>query len=243
MKKTSIITTGASVAILGIVVYYLVPTQPEGKGFTPTNSVIQHKAHDSELGEIKFPQTQSLTRNDGAKLNSPQFNRELSDLRQRLKKLNQVVSEQSSELASLRTKIDNMEDPEMDGEKDYSGITKSEEKAMQRIALLEENVRSEPVDNNWTPQAEDAIHRALSDAELGGTAIINVDCRSTLCRMEIAHDNSQALLAFQDTFFSQVSGLLPGVLMDHIERENGTTETVVYLARESYALPSLEEEQ
>jgi hypothetical protein len=64
-----------------------------------------------------------------------------------------------------------------------------------------------------------------------------VECRATLCRVEVTHKDRQARVVFEQQFILAVAELLPQVMMQTVESENGTSSTILYLVRDGYDLP------
>ena len=61
------------------------------------------------------------------------------------------------------------------------------EQAYQRIEVMDVEFRAEVVDGRWSPEATDLIREAFEREELAGTDVYDMQCRSTLCRLEVEH--------------------------------------------------------
>jgi hypothetical protein len=109
----------------------------------------------------------------------------------------------------------------------------------QIVAHLDDSFQSEPYDGDWAAQIEAGIALDFGADDWNGNTLAEVRCRSTLCRMVVTHEDLEAadtlvarmgtLQAFADTegFYQQVPF------------EDGTSATVVYVARQGSRLPAL----
>ncbi len=107
----------------------------------------------------------------------------------------------------------------------------------QYTAVLDGKLDGEPYDNRWAEQIESSLTRAFNGNDWAGNQLLSAACRSTLCRIEVAHKNPKAegqflarigtLQAFANTraFYQRVAG------------QNGGSVTVFYAAREGHELP------
>jgi len=113
-----------------------------------------------------------------------------------------------------------------------------EARADRRFAFLTEQVRAEPMDRSWAPHAVEAIESATED--FPGSAVQRIDCRSTLCQVEVEHDDRRTSDRFTDYFFPRVPSLPRGALR-RLETPDGRPRSLVILARQGHALPRWEE--
>lgn len=107
----------------------------------------------------------------------------------------------------------------------------------QYAAVLDGTLHGEPYDNRWAEQIESSLTRAFNGNDWAGNQLLSAACRSTLCRIEVAHENPKAegqflarigtLQAFANTrgFYQRVAG------------QNGGSVTIFYAAREGHELP------
>lgn len=110
----------------------------------------------------------------------------------------------------------------------------------QYTAVLDGKLDGESYDNRWAEQIESSLTRAFNGNDRAGTQLLSAACRSTLCRIEVAHENPKAesqflarigtLQAFGNTraFYQRVAG------------QNGGSVTVFYAAREGHQLPVMQ---
>ena len=109
----------------------------------------------------------------------------------------------------------------------------------QIVSHLDDSFHREPFDNGWAAPIEASVAKDFGAEDWKGNALTEVRCRSTLCRMVVAHEDLGAadsfvtrmgtLQAFADTegFYQQVT------------LEDGTSATVLYIARQGYRLPAM----
>lgn len=168
----------------------------------------------------------------------------IAALEEELDVMRQHLDQQTARFDRLQSTVRRQDDPHVEVEREMRQQEQAEIKAQQRIALLEDSVYAESVDPDWSPRAQDGIEQVLSEEALLDTIIFDVDCRATLCRVEVGHDDPTALARFQERFLSQVSDFLPEVLIEPADPGgDGTATLVVYLSRAGYGLPALESGQ
>jgi hypothetical protein len=120
------------------------------------------------------------------------------------------------------------ESPEAQEERVNAGL-------MAQTALLEGTLESEAPDPGWSSEAASALKEKARQHPDIHVEILDVTCRSSLCRMEIAfqpgeHENSLLYLP----------ELVPwsGEMFFRVE-DVGTGEAVVFIARENHSLPRI----
>ena len=85
---------------------------------------------------------------------------------------------------------------------------------------------------DWSPEATDLIRQSFQADELAGTDVLDVQCRATRCRVEVAHADPADRQAFQFRFPAMVSAMLPRATFNQIRDEDGQGSMVIYLDRE-----------
>jgi len=103
---------------------------------------------------------------------------------------------------------------------------------------LESHIQYETQDPSWASEAEDGIYTAMETEVFQGAEIVNVDCRSTLCRAEIYHISSDDLDIFNLEFRYKVSSTFSKRSPQHAELDDGRYKTTVYLAKNGNDLPT-----
>jgi hypothetical protein len=92
----------------------------------------------------------------------------------------------------------------------------------------------EPVDTEWSQEKNEQFHAFFARASLAGTKLRTMDCRTTMCRIEIAHHDNEDRQRFIASF-SDLAGPR-GVVFAHIESSNDL-DVVVYVTRDGESLP------
>jgi hypothetical protein len=107
-----------------------------------------------------------------------------------------------------------------------------------RIAALARRadaaLREETADAAWAGQARALILEAA--APLAATAVEDLECRTTLCRVRVSHLDSVARASFETDFPIAVAGRISQILVEP-ENDSDSPRATLYLAREGHALP------
>lgn len=106
------------------------------------------------------------------------------------------------------------------------------------LATLEEIYLNEGFDPEWAGPLEEDFYRTFETANLSGSAVEQAECRATLCRFAILHQDSAAQDEFIQAFLK--SPLLPlinqGAIAHHSQpAADGTVSAVYFLARNELA--------
>jgi hypothetical protein len=99
-------------------------------------------------------------------------------------------------------------------------------------------LRAEPADPAWSSKARDLIASAVSNETLKTTKLVDIDCRSTLCRVRVTNPDARTRMAFEHHFGVAVGQLLPQLQVQTIEHDDGSATSIVYLAREGHDFPA-----
>ncbi len=82
--------------------------------------------------------------------------------------------------------------------------------------------------------------RAFESEELTKAAVLVVECKSTLCRVEVEHEKQADVSLFELWFPHKVGDLLSRFTMQHEEHGDGGVATVIDMAREGFSLPGVQ---
>ncbi|HEX3760951.1 MAG TPA: hypothetical protein VHW23_19790 [Kofleriaceae bacterium] len=95
-------------------------------------------------------------------------------------------------------------------------------------------VASEPVDKEWSREKNTQFVAFFARAPLAGTRVRAVDCRTTMCRIQLAH----ATVGDRGRFIQSFSDLAgpTGTVFAHIETEDDL-DVEVYVTRDGVGLP------
>jgi hypothetical protein len=116
----------------------------------------------------------------------------------------------------------------------------SEQRIVAQTEANEAALQKETEDSAWSGEAYDLINSAVAAEDLAGTSLHDVECRATLCRIEVTHKDPQAGSAFELQFIMAVAQLLPRAMLRAVENEDGSISTVLYLARDGHDFPQPE---
>ena len=165
-----------------------------------------------------------------------------SDLDEVQRQLRQLV--QSASQTPLSAKPSGAEEPadavvlsEQElREQEADMIEAENQRSLARMAAGEAALQQESADGIWSIQAAEALREALANEALSGTTVQDIDCRSTLCRLQVMHDNREQQALFEHDFRFKVGQLLPRMMMHSEEQTDGTISVTIYLAREGHEL-------
>lgn len=107
-----------------------------------------------------------------------------------------------------------------------------------RASRLRRRITEEPWDGEWAGRTESTLLDRFYAVSLPGNHIHGIDCRSTLCRIEIAHDDPVSEQSFLSHIASSgdfVADDRSGVYLRQVDAR-GSARTVFYLSREGYDL-------
>lgn len=169
---------------------------------------------------------------------------EVSDLRK-------AVSLLMSRVASLETRLQVQQTAQLsdmsvadqtislpENEPDEIVLAEREQEQWENyLDFVETGLQQERVDRQWSSMANTEIENVLLNDELGDLSVNDIECRTTLCRIEIVHENSSSMTLFDVLLPQKLAHLLPKSVMSHIQLEDGSTKTVIYLSRDGYELP------
>lgn len=92
---------------------------------------------------------------------------------------------------------------------------------------------NESTDGSWSHATETAFLTALADIDTAD--VVDLECRSTLCRVELAHPDRDGRLSATDTFTAAIPWEASGYV--HMVSSEPPT-SVIYVARAGHQLPA-----
>jgi hypothetical protein len=100
---------------------------------------------------------------------------------------------------------------------------------MDRLQVIEDSFRAEKREQGWATPMLAKLDTAFKEGGFAGTKMVSTDCRTTFCRMEVAHENADSSLNFE-LIRRQVPG---SYYMQHLEAdEKGQSRTVAFFIRQ-----------
>lgn len=106
----------------------------------------------------------------------------------------------------------------------------------QELVELDGFFDTEARDASWAPHMEEKMLRMFDDAGLEGSMLIDARCRSTLCRMEVAHADEAAEMNCLFAFAKRGRYLVQDSFHYRDGSENGDSRTVFYVSRRGHSL-------
>lgn len=99
-------------------------------------------------------------------------------------------------------------------------------------------VASQPRDRDWAAGAEESLRAAFAEGAFRGSSAERVDCRTTLCRLELTHADAEAAEAFPQLAMASPAFAWGGSV-HRVTGDDGVERSVLYAVREGFTLPSV----
>jgi hypothetical protein len=157
-----------------------------------------------------------------------------------------VVVERTSVVPAV---AQHMDDEKPSGERNATAPAGHEAKAppadfdLAVKTAVEAGFASETRDQAWSATARLRLSEAVTRLLPEGSGVRDIDCRSTLCRIELSHSDPNAERGFMEKAIHDPEGGFgngPGYVSRSEPAADGTFVEVIYLAREGATLPSAE---
>jgi len=161
-------------------------------------------------------------------------------LSQRIEELTEAVAQLQSARNAERLNEDQTHSYlRNDNRKHHRQETK--QTALERENHIDETFAIEVRDEIWANSMSNEITEALQKPELAAGRLTDVDCRSTMCRVEVLHDtrDSAELFEFENHLLVHMATKLPNTYTRKVEGPDGL-RTVMLFVREGEQLPQLE---
>lgn len=153
---------------------------------------------------------------------------DLSGVRNRVQQL-----EQSENRSTSDEDAQTIESPE----EVFAARTEAAQRAEDRLGAIEAAFLGEPTDRSWSADTSMAIDEALQSEQLRGTNVRSVECRSTMCRVEVAHDDPRKRMEFGLWLPAKLGGVLPTFITKEVDEGEGVTGSILFLVRLDHQLP------
>lgn len=174
------------------------------------------------------------TRIDGMKTSITNLEREIVTLRSEMSALRSVMNARSATTsdANISASANSVAiDPVKELQLRNETKAKEEQQLQNQIEQLDIGFRQQTIDPEWSTKAKSMIENALTSDKVPSKDIIGIECRATMCRLELANDDNQE--APKISQFSMLIGEeLPSVRVNQSEEADGTTTTVMYLSKD-----------
>lgn len=235
MKRTNFFLIGG-VVVTFVATCFLMTGQING------NLISQPKTVPSGSKDRRTHELVSL--NDAKEgVKDPNLTKQVNDLKKEVEELKRTVVSMHSELqtlASTRQVPANTVasiDPVTEREKADALRNQETERQHEQGEQLELNFREQTTDPDWAAKTKTLLHDALTSDKISTENIIDIDCRATMCRVELSNDNQHEAPKFT-TFAMNIGAELPNIMVDQNTERDGSTTTVMYISKEEFALSS-----
>lgn len=176
------------------------------------------------------------------KIRTADLERKVVSLLKQLKQVKADVGKESHILTHQIASVDmdvNLQDRRNESEfsDPMTDLQQAEMIEQQQQAALETAFANQDVDEKWSDKSTQAIDSVLDNEFVENAEIIDSACHSTLCRLEVRHQDREQLASFEELLPLQLGGSFPELTMRHETGEDGEVSTVVFLAREGHDLP------
>jgi hypothetical protein len=225
MNVTIVVTIAAFLAALGA---WLLA--PGGTGSQAVPAVVAPAASGTEQSRAVEEALRSL------KAERATLRRDYDRITQRLRATEAALKR----LASLNAQSGTSSNTEEDGADTPTGTGKELSEEEQITATLDEldlRLDQEPEDPTWSQSTEMEVTAFLHSDGMEGSHVLSADCQSSLCRVEVAHEDASAQgwlidhLPMEPPFDGEV-------LIRQVDADSAAPRTLVYLSRSGQSLLS-----
>lgn len=172
-------------------------------------------------------------RNDGPlRADIVALDQEVRRLRAEVGRAHARIDDEDSRVAASVSKDDSTVSKD-ESEDDNTLRTKEASEAARhaQLADLQAQFASEPINARWSQNAVSTIRDAAQKAGIALSRILEIDCRSHGCRVELLDESSNARQAGQALmpFVRESGGMFPRVTADHYTRPDQQSSYVLYM--------------
>lgn len=115
----------------------------------------------------------------------------------------------------------------------------SEARVEQVLAAMEGQIAVESYDAQWAPGIEDAIIATLQQPMFNRTELIDLSCKSSLCRINVQHAGVDAEQEFLSQFIVSAGFTDTEVFYSREENNDGSVQETYYISRDGQRLATL----
>ncbi|ABA58291.1 hypothetical protein Noc_1823 [Nitrosococcus oceani ATCC 19707] len=253
MKTFHLLIVISGLAVLSIGVYITLFSTPDDVTSHSSNMILTEEGVRNDEGDESVPslvaleQEMALLKMELAALK--QTSTSSNRLQQEIVKLKKEVMVLRGRVESLPGKGEYGSNVENEGDSPASAqlteqdmIAAAEEedyKYRKRMEIMERVFLSENIDPQWSTKTSGLITQHLEKGEQTKTNLEDVDCRATLCRVAVNHQDAAVAEEFQLQFPMQMAEALPQINYLYEQQADGSVSMVMYLARDGYDLPQV----
>ena len=163
--------------------------------------------------------------------------KEVALLRREVSAVQRQIHEQRQ--AATVVALEREEDPAKDPRTELATRAAAERVRQQQMAVLEANFRHEPTDSRWSSEAVGAVQAALASDDTVQNLLLDLDCRSHTCRVELAEDDTGELAKVLPLILQQLAQTLPNGTASYVDAGDGSKAMILYLSHESDEPPPI----
>lgn len=114
-----------------------------------------------------------------------------------------------------------------------------------RMQGLNAQLEAEQRDAAWASHAGTTLWQALAGQDLAGTTVAGLDCRATLCRLDLNYEDEASRNRFLQITLDRyirpaITDILDAMTLHSVQNTDGSIATVIFWARAGHRLPPLE---
>jgi hypothetical protein len=229
MKLIHVFLVGSAV-ILPMVTYVSLTSE--------TNHEIHNAKVTSSIYERPIPHGVAVkddTKDGDLKENLTALGKEVARLRADVLALRAGLQAQQSKLA--RSSKHSVQDQAKDIQTLTKMRAKEEERIQEQGEVLEAGFRGQTTDPNWSAKTKKLIQNALASDKVAVKDIIDVECRSSMCRVELANEGTNQAPKIAE-FPMKISEELPNIMVNQTDESDGSSTTILYLSSDDFILPN-----
>lgn len=113
------------------------------------------------------------------------------------------------------------------------------EQTQKTLTHLDDVFAAEPVDQDWAQDTAYHIEEIITGEDLQSLVdVYTHECRSSLCRVVVEHDDPEELREFMSAFDFSIGDTLPGATSVREDLDDGWSRITLYMAREGVDPPA-----
>ena len=117
-----------------------------------------------------------------------------------------------------------------------------DEIAYTRIESYETNLASQHIDSNWSDQVYAEIESMVQNESFIDSSIVSMDCRETLCKLDMTHVSENAMDSFLGEFPHHLAWNNDNFVKTE-EHGDGSFRSMIYFSRDGHPLPGADQMQ
>lgn len=203
----------------------------DGGGFAPSLMALKKDVALLKMDLVALKQTST---------SSSRLQQEILKLKKEVVALQERVKNSPTK-DEHHSKIENVSDSsasaQLTEEDMIAAAEESDYEYRKRMEIMESVFLSENIDPQWSTKTSGLITQHLEKGEQTKTNLEDVDCRATLCRVAVNHQDAAVAEEFQLQFPMQMAEALPQINYLYEQQADGSVSMVMYLARDGYDLP------